>query len=1333
MYSRSFRGIGARAGVCVLLALAACSRGKALPKGGSFSQPPSTTPATVTCPAARSSEALVPRVDLTGMSASSVGGQDVAYTSDLFGQFYSFCGGCHVDGAQGDHHIGKSVDAFVAGFDSTWLAAVMSDDPNKWMPRPGKAWSERAPGDPVYDFVMHAQSWLSAGKPKGVYAVEGGMTGGSHVAKANYTFTPDVAAAMTNIGNCVPTSALFASSTSDVMSSMDEFFRTATDLPKTLAETDLTSFDAQELARTAVIAYAPTYALWSAGSGKLRHIRVPRGQSVKFDKQTQTFDIPENTRFYKTFLRKVVDRTGAIAWRKMETRMILTRADDVDPATGATRQNALFGTYIWNEDETEATFASQPYRDQDPKAWSDIVRTYITDELLYQTILDTSTGSVDGAVALAIKNNPNDPRYRDLLQHYAIPGKLRCVQCHMGSATKDFQLGFLPLQVKRRATGTGGTYDVTGADELTQLQRLIDVGVITGVTSPDDIKPLEESQGARKPRKTASAAGDDMTDDGELKAQAYMLGNCAHCHNPRGFPSVSKPELAKVLDFLPDGKEGGIFEFPFERFSPIRARGSSGDIPIPYITPSLRDYPVAAGFYRLDTGQHIVDDGITWTPKYHPVYNPGAGGDCSNVVDDPEVAAYCGDRKTGPTYVSAPWRSLIYRNVDTPAAYFDDYVPFPHMPMNTAGFDCRAPRIMGDWMAGLPSVRKLAQLATFLGVDPPSEDALPKEPVRPPVIGSLKTGYDDNPQPYIEVLPDSAQYKQALADARARLAEYHEGVRYQYCQDVISPDIYDPFVPVNAPEYVYHPDPNEYQLSYIESPPDDPLHPGRFIQPRIGVPLHAHWINYDPTDPPPPWTPRRTRWKEILVGGLPDTELPVGTISPDALEATGIPEKVAIAATFRRDRANVATALAQSQLTDALRAYATTEQPFGLWKVKPECAQKLASQKTVAQIPADQRPAWFDREKPDPNAAVYMLAPGASIYRHVCFNCHGPNADGKGIQVDLLAAASEGEARPANFRSGLFGPPEMPLSNILATFDVGKTGDMKAADLWASRYMSWMALGGTLKRIPQDIIHLVAATPVLGHLRDNLSTVPGATDPTGNMLNLAKGLCSIVLPEPTSGSLPGFVEVLPAFDNFSTIDSPYYPPYNHDGSPFVSSTYDREMWLHLCSDFNPQVIRVYGAAFAAQQGSDQTIRLLQMYYAYDPNDAGRNPANLANFPAGAPLWDQTKTIQAGLSPKNLYPACLDPNLIAADRLPKISMPLCPQKFLENAKPLWRDAALQSRFKSDDQLAFANNVNVWKLGGAVASGMSVFSYLEKRVTDPAMAKMPPYYDQCELLP
>jgi mono/diheme cytochrome c family protein len=1331
MQSRSFLGIAALAGACVVLG--ACGGQKFQPQGGPFSTPPppTTSVTTADCPTAHSSEPLVPRIDLTGMSASMVGGQNVAYTTDLFGEFLAFCGQCHSDGSEGNRHIDKrDLNSFITTFDDSWLAPIMSDDPKVWMPPTGKAWSSRSPGDAIYDFVTRAQSWISQGRPKGVYAVDDG-TGGSSPgsAMANYTFTPNVAAAMTNIGNCVPTATLFASATPDVMTSMDDFFASATALPKTLAETDLTSLDSEVLARTAVIAYAPTYALWSAGSGKLRHIRVPRGTSVKFDKTTQTWDIPDNSRFYKTFFRKVTDRTGAVTWRKMETRVIVTRADDIDPATGATRQNALFGTYIWNEDETAATFAQQPYRDLKEDAWGDIVRTYITNELLYQNILDTTTGSVDGAVAQAIKSHPNDPAYRDLLQHYAVPGKLRCIQCHMGSPTKDFALGFIPLQIKRRETGTGGTYDVTGADELTQLQRLIDVGVITGVSSPDDIKPLEESQGARVPRKTASAEGDGTTDDGELKAQAYMLGNCAHCHNPRGFPSISKPELASVLNFLPDGKDGGIFQFPFERYSPVRTRGADGAIPIPYITPSLRDYPTvtAGGIQRIDNGEEVTDI-VTYSPKFYPGYNDRT---CADLSPEPDFRAYCGDRTSGPPIVAAPWRSLIYRNTESPAAYFDDFVPFPHMPMNTAAFDCRVPRIIGDWMVGLPSVRKLVQLATLLGQAAPSEDALPASAGRAPVFGSLKTGYDDNPQPYVEVPPDSPQYAQALQEARARLVEYHAGVRYQYCQDVISPDIYDPFVPVNAPEYVYHPDPNEYQVTAIEDPPLDPLHPERFVQPRIGVPLHAHWINYDPTDAPPPWVPRRDVWQDVIVNGKPDTALPVGSKSPEELAASPNQSDQEAAARFRMNRAIMPPALEAAQLTDALRSYATTDQPFALWQAKPGCESKLAaSQKTVSQFSADQRPEWFDVARADPAAPVYMMSPGAFIYRNVCFNCHGPSADGKGIQVDLLSAASEGEARPANFRSGLFGPAEIPLSNLVATFDIGGKGDKVVADQWASRYMAWMALGGTLKRIPQDILHLVAATPIFGQKRDNIDSLPGAADPTGNMLNLARGFCTIVLPAPTSAS--GLLDRhLFAFDSAATIDAAKYPPYNHDGSPFITTTYDREMWIHLCSDFSPQVVRVY----AAQIANGTEIKARQMYYAIDPADDQMNPRpnNPANFPADQPVWDQNKMVQTGVKRQNLYPACLDntQNFISAATIAKFGMPVCPANWLNSAKPLWR--AFDARFASDDPSTQAYNVSTWTLRGGIAAGMSVFSYLEKRIPDPTMTSLPPYYDQCEQLP
>src|SRR6185295_872068 len=87
-----------------------------------------------------------------------------------------------------------------------------------------------------------------------------------------------------------------------------------------------------------------------------------------------------------------------------------------------------------------------------------------------------------------------------LTRHYLLPGAERCVQCHMGAPSQDFILGFTPLQVARRPTGDGAVYEPAVGDELSQLQRLIDYGVISGVASPADVLPLETSQGTRAAR-----------------------------------------------------------------------------------------------------------------------------------------------------------------------------------------------------------------------------------------------------------------------------------------------------------------------------------------------------------------------------------------------------------------------------------------------------------------------------------------------------------------------------------------------------------------------------------------------------------------------------------------------------------------------------------------------------------------------------------------------------------------------------------------------------------------------------------------------------------------
>ena len=222
---------------------------------------------------------------------------------------------------------------------------------------------------------------------------------------------------------------------------------------------------------------------------------------------------------------------------------------------------------------------------------------------------------------------------------------------------------------------------------------------------------------------------------------------------------------------------------------------------------------------------------------------------------------------------------------------------------------------------------------------------------------------------------------------------------------------------------------------------------------------------------------------------------------------------VALTDDLKHERKVLVDAINEAELKEALRTYATTEIPYGLWDKKPGC-DKLAAQPKAGDFTGAARPTWMNKVNPPADAPVYMAAPGAVIYAHVCVNCHGPKADGKGLQADALAASSEGEARPANFREGLFGPSPDPGANLLSAFGMGNAN---VASAWAPRYMAWMALGGTLKRIPQDIIHQVEATKVFGQQRPNLHHLLGAENASANMLKLAAGLCAVILPDKSSG------------------------------------------------------------------------------------------------------------------------------------------------------------------------------------------------------------------------
>ncbi len=630
--------------------------------------------------------------------------------------------------------------------------------------------------------------------------------------------------------------------------------------------------------------------------------------------------------------------------------------------------NALFGSYQWNADESDAVLVQSPLIDGLP--FADTLFLYDTDEQIATDVLAQNPSNPDLALVGA-----------GAARHYAIPSSDRCVECHMGSPSQSFVLGFRPVQLKRRPLGQGGVLMDPGQDELTQLQRFIDYGIITGMASPADVLPLEQSEGTRQPRNNY-----------ELVAQGYMVGNCAHCHNPRGYPTVTNPVLAGVLDMLPR-PDGGIFQFPLERFSPRIGRGAGAATPIPYITPSLTDLSESA-------------------------------------------------KVSGTVTLYAPWRSLIYRVVDTPFPYTDDNALFPHMPMNSAGYDCTAKQIMSDWMISIPAVRKNPQIAEY---------SLP----------SSQAPIDDAPQPYVEVSPGTPGYGEAVAAAQDRLATLHTGdnpvagsgavvySQYSYCPD--TSDILDPAV--------------ERDPSCHPVPTPSGVFVGNALVTVSDVPDHAHWVITDLTQVAGPYSPRRPDWPTLLIEQ---------SFAPPVLSCSSQTLAVAQAA---QNEVKLAVDVLQTTTLDPIRDFATQRLPMGLWEEKPPC--DLSSQPTVASYSGSARPRWMDNPAAhaSANSAVYAEPPGAAVFNFICTNCHGPLADARGRLADNLLVMTGGIAQVADLRDGLFGPPgpdagsnrQAAFGTLAAGIDAGSWASVSSDDR-AARYLAWMAMGGTEVTIPEAIL-----------------------------------------------------------------------------------------------------------------------------------------------------------------------------------------------------------------------------------------------------------------------
>ncbi|MEY4576773.1 MAG: hypothetical protein RL701_1476, partial [Pseudomonadota bacterium] len=910
------------------------------------------------CRPIKSSEMAPARAEVISADTKSIGRK--IYTRELHSRYLAACGSCHAARDEGGLRVPLSPTLVDVGFMDVMTAtdsreqehyeAFRSSDPDVIMPPldapGGKLWSERGEHDPVRALDALLTAWYKAGSPPDYFYAREGEDDGVR----RYQLSEQIGSQLSNLGSCMPAVAAIGTAKAE-MEALDTKFAALTvkdgdhtaGLPTLLHETDIVSFDSEVLAKTQVISFAPAYPLFSDDTyeasdsrrddpeaarllgenslRKMRHVRVPSGKSIVFNKSTQKFEIPDNTRFYKTFTKKVLDREGRPKYRKIETRIIVVRKDGAENPDGSHETRSLYGTYAWDENETEARLVQDPQRDGKP--FLDRLVTYVTDEALAEKVKSEIDPTKTNELSALLRQGA--------ARSYAIPGATRCEQCHMGSPSESFILGFSPLQIVRRDDGTGGTYDHTEGDELTQMQRLIAYKVITGVTSAADILPLEKSQAPREPR-----------NEHELKAQGYMVGNCANCHNPRGYASVLNLQLRSVLNFLPsadtDKRGGGIFEFPLKSESP---RISRDKVPVRYITPSLVD---------IDT--------LPVNAPYLPPMSTDAG--LSGQVEFLNL------------YVAAPWSSLIYRNVDTPFLNVLDTLMLPHMPMNAPGFDRRLPQIMGSWMTSIP--------ARLTDDDCPGEKSCDVPAVR----------YEE----FEEVRKDDPDYENAVTAAKARLKLYREGgvasdlppewsidrfigTRYTNYQPNTS-DIVSGSVPKTEQDLSGLPNLIGYYQEHPEAVGTDPLYSVATTLDQ--TPDKPRWIVTDFTDFGGDWVPRRPDWADAVVN--------------KEVEANPtVPEGAAKERAFQ-DEKSVVEMLPDIRLSARLRDYALKPRPFGVWKWKQGCS--YASQQKISDFQRDSAPLWMREglelgSHPLPAGStpgeaakslpVYMLSPAAMVYQ----------------------------------------------------------------------------------------------------------------------------------------------------------------------------------------------------------------------------------------------------------------------------------------------------------------------------------------------------------------
>src|SRR5262249_10089146 len=154
--------------------------------------------------------------------------------------------------------------------------------------------------------------------------------------------------------------------------------------------------------------------------------------------------------------------------------LIVSRRDEVLP-DGSFKPRALRMSFAWDKDEKMARLVKDPFRNGKP--FADRLCPYVVDERVTR---DPAKNPITEPVNNACTYMTQMERAEltsGSIRHYAIPSADRCDQCHMGSSSRAYILGFSPWQADRRPAGEGGVYvdhdHEPTDDEIAQLRRLI--------------------------------------------------------------------------------------------------------------------------------------------------------------------------------------------------------------------------------------------------------------------------------------------------------------------------------------------------------------------------------------------------------------------------------------------------------------------------------------------------------------------------------------------------------------------------------------------------------------------------------------------------------------------------------------------------------------------------------------------------------------------------------------------------------------------------------------------------------------------------------------------